>query len=97
MKGNHLTLRIPRELARALARWDRERGVPKSHLVREAVARYLTPTAPDAASRKITVTAAELAVRWRLLPRLTPDEAKAFGGDIAAGQRELPEVRAAWE
>ncbi len=36
-----LTLRLPRDLARAVARRARELGVPKSQLVREAIARYV--------------------------------------------------------
>lgn len=36
-----LTFRIPRELARALARRARERGVPKSQVVREALTQYV--------------------------------------------------------
>ena len=40
-----LTVRIPRDLARALARRAKARGVPKSQLVREAVARYVTEPA----------------------------------------------------
>ena len=43
------TFRLPPALARALARRARERGVPKSHLVREALERYLAlPSVPDA-------------------------------------------------
>jgi len=38
---DQITLRIPRDLARALARQARRRGVPKSHLVREALRGYL--------------------------------------------------------
>ncbi|MGH7614285.1 MAG: CopG family transcriptional regulator [Gemmatimonadales bacterium] len=36
-----MTFRIPRELSRALNRSARERGVPKSQLVREALREYL--------------------------------------------------------
>ena len=36
-----ITLRLPRELARNLARLAKARGVKKSHLVREAVTDYL--------------------------------------------------------
>ncbi|HEX9581649.1 MAG TPA: CopG family transcriptional regulator [Gemmatimonadales bacterium] len=43
---NQVTFRLPREVARALTRCARERGVPKSLLVREALAAYLaTPGA----------------------------------------------------
>jgi predicted DNA-binding protein len=42
------TFRLPPALARALARRARERGVPKSQLVREALERYLAqPPVPD--------------------------------------------------
>jgi predicted DNA-binding protein len=41
MSSDQITLRIPRELAQALARRARERGVPKSQLVREALRGYL--------------------------------------------------------
>ena len=39
---DQITLRIPRGLARTLMREARTRGVPKSLLVREALAAYLT-------------------------------------------------------
>ncbi len=39
-----LTLRLPRDLDRRLARHAKARGLKKSHLVREAVARYLAAT-----------------------------------------------------
>lgn len=48
MKRSHLTLRLSPDLARALDRWARAQGVPKSQLVREAVARYLAPPPPAA-------------------------------------------------
>lgn len=38
---DQLTFRIPKELSRALNRSARARGVPKSHLVREALREYL--------------------------------------------------------
>lgn len=41
MKDSQLTLRLPRDLQRALARRARERGVPKSQVVREALQAYL--------------------------------------------------------
>jgi hypothetical protein len=97
MKDSHLTLRLPRDLARALARWARERGVPKSQVAREAVVRYLGPAEPPGAPAGSTLTARELAARWALLPRLTPHEAAALGADIETSRRALPEARAAWE
>jgi metal-responsive CopG/Arc/MetJ family transcriptional regulator len=38
---SQITLRLPRELARALAKCAKARGVPKSQLVREAVMKYV--------------------------------------------------------
>jgi predicted DNA-binding protein len=43
MKDEQVTLRLPRELARQLARRARELGEPKSHVVREALQKYLAP------------------------------------------------------
>lgn len=50
--NDQLTLRLSRHLARALARSARQRGVPKSQLVREALREYLgrAPGAPDRAA-----------------------------------------------
>ena len=45
MKDSQLTLRLPRDLERALSRRARERGVPKSQLVREALQAYLAAPA----------------------------------------------------
>jgi predicted transcriptional regulator len=96
MKDSHLTVRLPRELARALGKWARERGVAKSVLVREAVAGYLAPPpATDAGVR--VVTAAEAAVRWKRIPRLSPDDSTTFAADIAAAVRAVPPPRTAWE
>lgn len=86
LKDSHLTIRLPGELAQALAQWARARGVPKSAVAREAVARYLARTP----STQRTVTAGELADAWGSLPRLTPDEAKAFAADITGGRKILP-------
>lgn len=94
MKDSHLTLRLPADLARALARWARAHGVPKSEVAREAVARYLVPAA---SARILPFTAGDLADQWAALPRLTPEEAEALGADIAAGRETLPPVRVAWE
>jgi len=95
MKDDHLTLRLPADLARALARWARDHEIPKSQAVREAVARYLAP-APTADSTP-RLTARALAVRWPSLPRLTPEEAADLETDIASGRDALPVVRPPWE
>jgi len=95
MKDSHLTLRLPADLARALARWARSRRVPKSQLVREAVARYLAPSSAPA-ERPPRVTARTFAGQWAALPRLTPEEARDLGADIAAARAALPPVRSPW-
>ena len=95
MKDGHLTLRIPGDLARALYRWARERGVPKSQLAREAVTRYLSPDPTSDLPARI-VSATELAERWVHLPRLTPEEAAALAFDLDAAHRSLPDVDAPW-
>lgn len=54
MKEEQLTLRLPRDLARLLARRARERGLPRSQVVREAIHAYLAvapATAGDAWDR----------------------------------------------
>lgn len=48
---DQLTFRIPRALARALAREARGRGVPRSLVVREALSRYLAETVDLEAAR----------------------------------------------
>jgi Ribbon-helix-helix protein, copG family len=96
MKDNHLTLRLPADLARALARWARDHEIPKSQAVREAVARYLTsPAGPAEPPRRLTARA--LAARWASLPRLTREEAADLAADIAAGRDALPPVGVPWE
>jgi hypothetical protein len=95
MKNAHLTLRLPADLARALARLARGRRLPKSQLVREAVARYLAPSSAPA-ERPPRVTARTLAERWATLPRLTTEEASALEADIEAARAALPAVRTPW-
>jgi hypothetical protein len=95
MKNSHLTLRLPADLARALARVARGRSVPKSQVVREAVASYLAPSSVRT-ERPPQVTARAFAERWAALPRLTPDEARDLEADIAAARAALPPVRAPW-
>jgi hypothetical protein len=95
MKDAHLTLRLSADLARALARLARGRRVPKSQVVREAVAGYLAPAAAPA-NRPPQVTARTFAERWAALPRLTPEEARDLEADIAAARAALPPVRSPW-
>ena len=103
MKDTHLTLRLPRELARALARWARARGVPRSQVVREAVSRYLgtgmaaAAPEPPPSPTPAGLTARGLAERWAALPRLTPDEAESLERDITSSRAAQPPLRTAWE
>jgi predicted transcriptional regulator len=52
---DQVTFRIPQELARALARRARERRVPKSQLVREAVRGYLEASTPAATDLRAAI------------------------------------------
>jgi len=103
MKDSHLTLRLSADLARALARWARARGVPKSQVAREAVARYLEPGVPGVPGvpggptvRPSGLTAGGLAQRWGSLPRLLPAEAADLATDIAKARDALPPVGTPW-
>lgn len=96
MKDSHLTLRIPAELARALARRAKALGIPKSQMAREAVARYLVP-ATDEETATPDVSARAFAARWRTMPRLEPSDAKDFADDVEASRNALPPIRSPWE
>jgi hypothetical protein len=95
MKDSHLTLRLPVALVRALVRRAREAGVARSHLVREAVTAYLAGP-PASVIERHEVTAADLAGRWRTLPRLEPEEATSFARDLTDARAALP-VPPGWE
>lgn len=47
MKEDQLTLRVPASLSRALTQRARERDVPKSQVIREALERYLAEPPTD--------------------------------------------------
>ncbi|HEU4989477.1 MAG TPA: CopG family transcriptional regulator [Gemmatimonadaceae bacterium] len=95
MKDAHLTLRLPADLAALLDRRARERDTGRSQLVREAVAGYLA--GPSAAAPVATTRSGrELAARWGAIPRLDPEEAEAFGADVAAARESLPIPVDAW-
>jgi hypothetical protein len=96
MKDDYLTLRLPRELTRALARWARPRGLSKSGVVREALLRYLQPP-PLSGGTTLGITGNELASRWSEFPRLLPEEAAAWGADLEAARRALPAPAEPWE
>ena len=95
MKDSHLSLRLPVTLSRLLERLARSRGLPKSHLVREAVAIYLGGTTQERSER--AVTGRELAKRWRSIPRLSPDEADDLATDIADARAKLPTPESRWK
>lgn len=95
MKDSHLTLRLPATLARLLERLAHTRGLPKSHLVREAVAIYVGGVDMDRGER--TITARELAKRWRSIPHLTPEEADDLSTDIADARAKLPTPESRWK
>jgi hypothetical protein len=94
MKDSHITLRIPADLVRALAGRARAGGVAKSHVVREAVAAYLSGLHAPA---RPTLTALDLASRWPSLPRLAPKEAFALARDLAAARKALPPPASSWD
>lgn len=96
MKHSHLSLRLPAELARALARLAKARRVPKSQIAREAVARYVAPSPSTSPPLSPRLTAVELARRWAAIPALDPDEATVFGRELAATRAELPAVTPPW-
>lgn len=51
---------------------------------------FVAPMAPTG------IPAVELAHRWARLPRLTPSDAAAFGGDIGAARAEVPAPADPW-
>jgi hypothetical protein len=87
MKDAHLTLRLPEDLARELGRAAEKRGVPKSMVVREAVAQYLGLSPHGTPPRPLS--GRELALLWARMPHLTPEEAEAFEKDIELGRQFL--------
>jgi ribbon-helix-helix CopG family protein len=95
MNHTHITLRLPDDLAKSLSRRARARNVPKSQIVREAVANYLigAPLRPEPRM----VTALELAARWPAVPHLTPAEAASMAADIEGGRIALPLPAVPWE
>ncbi|MBA3341706.1 MAG: hypothetical protein H0T48_07710 [Gemmatimonadaceae bacterium] len=96
MMGSHITLRLSLKLATVLARRARQLALPKSQLVRDAVNRYLSQGAVPPDSTR-SLTAAELAERWKGMPRLTPKEASDLEADLAASHRRLPPAPTPWE
>lgn len=96
MPNMHLTLRLSRDLARALAKWAKTQGMGKSQVVREAVASYIGLTPPASESDAI-LTARAAALGWARLPHLSSAEAESLADDVAAGRASLPPVVPPWE
>lgn len=95
----HLTLRLSRDLARAVSRWAKTHGVAKSQVVRDAVAGYVgvaTP-GPTPAEHTALLTARAASRRWASLPHLSAEEAGGLAGGIAASRTSLPPVTPPWE
>lgn len=95
MEPTHITLRIPDDMAVALASRARARDLPRSQVVREALALYLS-AGPTRSAPPLT-TASDFAARWANLPRLTPAEVTDLESDITASRDALPKTRAPWE
>ncbi len=95
MKDTHLTLRLPHALAEKLDRAAELRGVPKSGVVREAVAHYLVAgkQRPDSPP----LLAGEFARIWDALPHLTIAEAGKFDTDLRRAREALPLPVDPWE
>ncbi|MDX2207804.1 MAG: hypothetical protein SFU57_09200 [Gemmatimonadales bacterium] len=96
MKDTHLTLRISAALSAELEARATADAVPKSRLVREAVARYLEP-GPSSTPLRLGIPAAELLAHWDTLPHLTPEDAESFRRDIAGARDLLAPPDAPWE
>lgn len=98
MRDMHLTLRLSRDLARAVTRWARAHGVAKSQVVREAVASYVGAAPPAAVPTGIVpLTSRVAAARWSSLPHLSVEEAGGLAGGIAASRTILPRLTPPWE
>jgi predicted DNA-binding protein len=75
--ADQTSFRLPTSLARALTRAARERGVPKSQLVREALERYLT----DEGSARAPASVKERSAPYIGSVRL---DSRALSGDPTA-------------
>jgi len=99
MRDMHLTLRLSRDLARAVSRWAKAHGVAKSQVVRDAVANYVGATSAASAplEHDAGLTARDASHRWASLPHLSVEEAGGLAGGIAASRTSLPRVTPPWE
>lgn len=99
MRDMHLTLRLSRDLARAVSRWAKTHGVAKSQVVRDAVASYvgLATSESTPANQAALLKARAASRRWASLPHLSAEEAGGLAGGIAASRTSLPHVTPPWE
>jgi len=94
MTDTHLTLRITGDLAKALARMADARSIPKSRLVRDAIAHYLA--AGTQRSGEPPLLAGDLMQLWDALPHLAIDEATQFDTDLRQARAALAPPDDAW-
>lgn len=87
MRNTHLTLRLTVDLARSLERLAASRSLPKSHLVREAVAQYLSGDAPRPEASPLL--ARDFKALWESLPHLSVDEATRLDTDLQRARAAL--------
>jgi hypothetical protein len=73
MKTDQLTLRLPAELSKALEGEAKERGVPRSQLVREALHAYLGATVQAGTGR----TSWDRIAPYQGAVSLSPEDAEA--------------------
>ncbi|MFN2399978.1 MAG: hypothetical protein ABR543_15270 [Gemmatimonadaceae bacterium] len=57
MKDDQYSLRLPRELLRAVVRRGKDRGIPTAQVVREALSQYLAQLGREASPRLVTTRA----------------------------------------
>lgn len=87
MEDSHLTLRLSADVALSLRRLAESRGVPKSRLVREAVAQYLSGGTLRAEVSPLL--ARDFKTMWEALPHLSVDEATRLHTDLQLARTAL--------
>jgi metal-responsive CopG/Arc/MetJ family transcriptional regulator len=93
-KDAHISLRLPEALSDGLDRAAEERGAPKSALVREAVAAFLSPARPSTKVRPMLAT--EFVRLWETAPHLSAEEAASYEADIRAARDSYPPPDDPW-
>lgn len=87
MEDSHLTLRLSADVALSLQRLAESRGLPKSRLVREAVAQYLAGGAPRTEASPLL--ARDFRAMWEALPHLSVDEATRLDTNLQRARTAL--------